>query len=319
MARIIITRSIHPFVVKKLSMHHNVWQNTSASPITRKELIKRMASCNAILCMPYDKIDSEIIDASPDLRTISTFSVGYDHIDVKYAKSRGISIGHTPDVLSEATANMAFALALDITRGISRGDRMIRSSRWKTVFAPQQMCGMELSGKTLGILGMGRIGTLVAERASAFGMKIAYHSRHRLSATAEKRIGAKYKSMHALFGECDVLSLHVPHTVKTHHIVNEKTLSMMQDGSYIVNTSRGAIIDEKSLVCAIRDGHIKGAGLDVFETEPLRASNPLAKLENVTLVPHLGSATKKARDEMAKIALENLLAGIAGKKIPHKV
>ena len=179
MDKIIITRSMHPFVAKKLSIHHNVWQNTSSSPITRKELLKRMARCNGLLCTPYDVIDSEIIDAAPDLRTISTFSVGYDHIDVKYAKSRNISIGYTPDVLSEATANMAFALILDITRGVSHGDRIIRSDKWKNVFAPQDLCGIELSGKTLGILGMGRIGTLVAERASSFGMKI-YSTAERL-------------------------------------------------------------------------------------------------------------------------------------------
>ena len=202
MDKIIITRSMHPFVAKKLSIHHNVWQNTSSSPITRKELLKRMARCNGLLCTPYDVIDSEIIDAAPDLRTISTFSVGYDHIDVKYAKSRNISIGYTPDVLSEATANMAFALILDITRGVSHGDRIIRSDKWKSVFAPQDLCGIELSGKTLGILGMGRIGTLVAERASAFGMKITYHSRHRLSAAIEKKTGAKYKSMR--FDPCRV-------------------------------------------------------------------------------------------------------------------
>ena len=319
MDKIIITRSMHPFVAKKLSIHHNVWQNTSSSPITRKELLKRMARCNGLLCTPYDVIDSEIIDAAPDLRTISTFSVGYDHIDVKYAKSRNISIGYTPDVLSEATANMAFALILDITRGVSHGDRIIRSDKWKSVFAPQDLCGIELSGKTLGILGMGRIGTLVAERASAFGMKITYHSRHRLSAAIEKKTGAKYKSMRALFSSCDVLSLHVPHTAKTHHLVNEKTLLMMKRGSYIVNTSRGAIIDEKSLIRAMKDGHIRGAGLDVFEAEPLHAKNPLTKLENITMVPHLGSATEETRKGMAKIALENLLAGIAGKKIPHEV
>ncbi len=319
MAKIVITRRIHPFVTKKLRMHHDVWQNAGPSPIARKELLKRMPGCDGLLCMPYDVIDSKIIDASQNLRTISTFSVGYEHIDVKYAKSRGISVGYTPDVLSEATANMAFALILDITRGVSRGDRIVRSKNWNTVFAPQQLCGTELSRKTLGILGMGRIGILVAERASAFGMKIAYHNRHRLSASVEKKIGAKYRSISALFSGCDILSLHVPHTVKTHHIVNEKTFSKMRRGSYIVNTSRGAIIDEKSLICAVKNGRIRGAGLDVFETEPLRVKNPLVKLENVTLVPHLGTATEETREGMAKITLENLLAGIAGNKIPHEV
>ena len=181
MDKIIITRSMHPFVAKKLSIHHNVWQNTSSSPITRKELLKRMARCNGLLCTPYDVIDSEIIDAAPDLRTISTFSVGYDHIDVKYAKSRNISIGYTPDVLSEATANMAFALILDITRGVSHGDRIIRSDKWKSVFAPQDLCGIELSGrKHLAYSAWVESVLLWQSVHQPLSMKITYHT-HRFS------------------------------------------------------------------------------------------------------------------------------------------
>ncbi|MDI1496189.1 MAG: D-glycerate dehydrogenase [Cenarchaeum symbiont of Oopsacas minuta] len=319
MADVIITRRVHDFISKKLLTRYTVWQNPYSSPITKTILLKRMKSCRGLLCMPYDVINSKIIDAAPNLSTISTFSVGYDHIDVKYAKSKGISIGYTPDVLSDATANMTLALMLDVTRGISHGDRIIRSSQWKFVYAPQQLCGIDISGKTLGILGMGRIGTLVAERARALGMKIAYHNRHRLATNIEEKIGAKYKSMRSLFSECDILSIHVPHTIDTHHLVNERIISMMHPRSFLINTSRGAVVDEKSLARAIKDGSIKGAGLDVFESEPLCTKNPLVKLDNVTLVPHLGSATKETRYAMARMALDNLLAGLAKKKIPHAV
>ena len=216
--------------------------------------------------------------------------------------------------MTRATADLAFALMLDVMRRVSEGDRLIRSGGWHQALGPCDFLGTDLETKTVGILGPGRIGLSFAEKAQAFGMKVVYHGNGRLSERQERQAGIEHVSLNQLFSESDIVSLHIPHTKRTHDMVNRSLLAKMKRGAFIVNTSRGRVINQKDLVLALRNGDLAGAALDVFYDEPLGADSPLAKMENVVLTPHIGSSTKETRENMARLAVLNLKMAMAGRR-----
>ena len=285
----------------------------------KKILMKKIQDKDGLICFPYDMIDSDIIKSGKKLKCISTYSVGFDHIDVKLAKKRRIKIGYTPEVLTDATADLTVTLILDILRRVSEGDRIIREGRWKEIFGAYDYVGTDIKGKTIGILGMGRIGKAVAKRLYPFGVKIIYHNRNRLSKTREKSLHAKLVTMNTLFKSSDIISIHIPYSKETHEIVDVKLLRKMKKTAFLVNTSRGKIINESNLIKALKQRKISGAALDVFRNEPIGKKHMFTKMENVVLVPHIGSSSKETREKMAEITMMNLKLGLDRKKLLYSV
>lgn len=317
--QVLLTRRLHDFALKELKKRYDIFIYNGKIPMPKKILREKIKKADALVCFPYDIIDGKIIEGAPNLRVISTYSVGFDHIDIKTAKKHGIRIGYTPEVLTNATADLTVALLLDLLRRVTEGDRLIRAGRWKMIFGAYNYVGIELEGKTLGIFGMGRIGQAVAKRAHSFGMKIIYHNRKKLSRSLEKKIHAKYVSYDDLIRKSDVLSVHVPYTKDTHKIIDMKILKKMKKSSFLINTARGKIINERDLAKALRDGLIAGAALDVFENEPIGKRHALTKMQNVVLAPHIGSSTAETRKKMAEITIQNLILGLDGKKMIYSV
>jgi glyoxylate reductase len=281
----------------------------------KQKILEEIKDKDGLICFPYDIIDQEILDSTNKLKTISTFSVGFDHIDINYAKKKRITIGYTPNVLTNATAELTIGLILDLLRRITEGDHIIRKGRWKEIFGPFDYVGTEVSGKTLGILGMGRIGKTVAKKASCLGMNILYHNKKSIANTGK----AKYVSLNELFKKSDVISVHVPYSKNTHHMINSALLRKMKKTSFLINTSRGKIVNQKDLLKILQLKKIQGAALDVFEDEPIGKSNDLVKLKNVVLVPHIGSSTSETRRTMAEITVKNLIFGLSNKKLVYSV
>jgi len=312
--KVLLTRKLHDFALKELRKYYDIEIHQGKIPMPKKTLFKKVKNKDGLICFPYDNIDNDILSAAKKLKTISTYSVGYDHIDVKYAKKQGISIGYTPEVLTDATADLCLALILDLLRRMTEGDRIIRKGGWTQIYGAYDYVGSDLSGKTLGILGFGRIGSAVAKRTKAFGMNVIYHSRHHLSKNKEKSLAVKYATYDQLFKKSDIVSIHVPYTKETHELVGLKTLKRMKKTSFIINTARGKIIKENDLIYALRNKIIAGAALDVFQNEPIGLNNPLTKMQNVVLSPHIGSSTAETRKKMAEITVINLKLGISGKK-----
>jgi len=317
--KVFLTRTLHDFALKELKKRYQIEIHSGKIPIPQTKLRSKIKEIDGLICFPYDNINKEVIDLAKNLKVISTYSVGFDHIDTKYAKKKKICVGYTPEVLTDATADLAFSLLLDILRRVSEGDRTIRDDKWKVIYGAYDYVGLDLQGKTLGILGLGRIGRTLAKRAKAFDMKITYHNRKRVSKTREKTLGVKYVSFEKLITQSDIISIHVPHTKETDHMFNMKIFRKMKKTAFLINTSRGKIVNEKDLVTALKKKMIAGAGLDVFETEPIGKKHPLSKLQNVLLVPHIGSSTKETRAKMAEITVKNLNLGMNGKKPIYSV
>lgn len=317
--KILLTRRLHDFAVKELKKKYDVEIYAGIIPMPKKLLISKIKDKDGLICYPYDSIDADVINAGTKLKAISTYSVGYDHIDVKTATSRGIPVGYTPEVLTRATADMTMALMLSLFRRIPEGDKLIHNDKWNTIFGPYEFLGTDLYQKTLGIFGMGRIGKAVAKRAAGFEMNIIYHNRTRLSIKEEKKLGVKYVSLDNLFRTSDVVSIHSPHTPQTHEIVNLKLLKKMKKTSFLINTARGKIINEKDLAIALKRKIIAGAGLDVFQREPINSKHPIVKMNNSILTPHSGSATIETRKKMAEIAIRNLVLSLSGRKPIYQV
>ena len=312
--KIFLTRTLHDFALKELKKKFQVEVHTGKIPIPKNSLKSKIKQVDGLICFPYDQINKEVIQSAKNLKVISTFSVGYDHIDTKFAKEKKIRVGYTPDVLTNATADMAFALMIDSLRRISEGDRIIRKQKWNQIYGAYDYVGLDLQGKTLGIIGLGRIGKTFAKRAKAFDMKIIYHNRKQISKIDEKKLGVKYTTFNKLITQSDIISIHVPHTDETNQMFNMKIFRKMKKTSFLINTSRGKVVNEKDLVVALKQKIIGGAGLDVFETEPISKNHQFLKLENVVLAPHVGSSTKETRTKMAEITIKNLILGIKGKK-----
>ena len=312
--KILLTRTIQDFALKRLRQRYQVEIHSGEIPIPKRVLQSKIRDADALICFPYDKITRDVIDCAERLKMISTFSVGFDHIDVQYAKEKSIRIGYTPNVLTDATADLAFALLLDISKRVSEGDRIIRGGRWTKVYGPTEQLGVDLQDKTIGILGLGRIGSMLAKRARAFGMRVIYHNTRRLSESREGALHAKYVSFERLVKDSDFLSIHIPHTRETDQLVDKRVFAKMKRTAYLINTARGRVVNEEDLVQALRKKRIAGAGLDVFEEEPLKRTSPLTRLENVVLAPHIGSATNETRAKMAELVIKNLNLGIQGRR-----
>lgn len=317
--RILLTRKLHDFAIKDLQKRYEVIIHRGKTPMPRKTLIEKIRSVDGLICFPYDIIDKEILESAEKLRVISTYSVGYDHIDLNSARKKSIKIGYTPEVLTNATADLTVGLMLDLMRRITEGDRLIRAGKWSQIFGAHDYVGVDLEGKTLGMLGMGRIGQAVVKRARGFGMTTKYHIRTRLSKIHEKRLGIEFVSFSELIKTSDVLSLHVPHTKQTHHIINLNSLQKMKKTAILINTARGKIINEKDLIRALKTKTIAGAALDVFEKEPIGKNHPMTKMQNVVLAPHIGSSSAETRAKMAQITVQNLVLGLQGKKMIYSV
>ena len=317
--RVFLTRTLHDFALKELREKYQIEVHSGKIPIPKNILKNKIKTIDGLICFPYDKIDKKMIDSATNLKVISTYSVGFDHIDINHAIKKKIRVGYTPEVLTDATADLAFTLILDVMRRVSEGDKIIRSGKWRQIYGAYDYVGIDLQGKTLGILGLGRIGSTLAKRVKAFDMKIIYHNRKRVSKSREKALGIKYVSQDKLITQSDVISIHVPHTEQTNELFDAKVFKKMKNTAFLINTARGKIIKEKDLVSALKRKTIAGAGLDVFESEPIGKNHPLTKIPNVVLAPHIGSSTKKTREQMARITVKNLNLGINGKKPIYSV
>ena len=302
---VLVTRRLPSSVIRKLEASAAVDLYAGETAIAPHELRARAADKHAIICLLTDPIDRSVIDAAPALKVIANVAVGYNNIDVAYARSKGIAVTNTPDVLTEAVADFTWAMILAITRRLSEGERLVRAGQWKG-WALDFMLGSELRGKQLGLVGVGRIGGAVAARAPAFGMRVAYATRRSI----ELRDGEPM-SLDRLLNTSDVVSLHVPLTPETTHLIDRKAIARMKRSAYLINTSRGPVIDEAALAWAMQQRLLAGAALDVYEHEP--AIQPdLLKLDNVLLLPHIGSATTETRTAMADLAADNVLAVLNG-------
>ena len=317
--RVFLTRTLHNFALNELKKKYQIEIHSGKIPIPKTKLLKKIQNVDGLICFPYDKIDKELIDAAKNLKIISTFSVGYDHIDIQHAIKKKIRVGYTPEVLTDATADLAFSLILDILRRVSEGDRTIREGKWIQIYGAYDYVGIDLQGKTLGILGLGRIGSTLAKRAKAFDMKIIYHNRKSISKNKEKTLGVKYVTLDKLITQSDIISIHVPHTKETNQLFDMKVFRKMKKTAYLVNTARGKIVNEKDLAVALKKKIIAGAALDVYNNEPIGKKHPLTKIQNIVLAPHIGSSTKETRAKMAEITIKNLELGINHKKPIYSV
>lgn len=313
MAKIAITDAVPAAGLEKLAAagHELVcWPGTE--PPSRTETLQHIAGAAAVLSVLTDQVDEEFIAAcGPELKVVANIAAGYNNIDLDACRAHRIVATCTPGVLFDATADLAFALLLMVTRRLGEAERLVRGGEpWQ--FRTTFMLGHAIQGRTIGLIGAGQIGTAMARRCHSFGMRIAYAAEHPMKDPARSELAAVGMPLDELVASCDVISLHCPLTPATHHIVNARRLALMKPGAYLINTARGACIDEQALAEALRSGHLGGAGLDVYEHEPV--INPtLTELENVVLLPHLGSATVETRQQMTALAADNVLAVLAGR------
>ncbi|MDI3531328.1 MAG: glyoxylate reductase [Candidatus Atribacteria bacterium] len=316
--RVFITRKI-PEEGIKMIMHHLEAEISDFDGVLPKEvLLEKVKDKDGILCLLTDTIDKEVMDAAgPGLKVISNYAVGFNNIDVKEATRRGIMVTNTPGVLTETTADLAWALMMGIARRIVEADKFVRAGQFRG-WEPLLLLGTDVYGATLGIIGFGRIGQAMARRALGFNMKVIYYDLQRAPLRIEKELEASYRALPELLQEADFVTIHVPLTPQTHHLIGEKELKMMKKEAYLINTARGPIVDEKALVRALQEKWIRGAALDVFENEP-EVEPELLKLDNVVLAPHIGSATYATRTKMATMAAENLIKGLQGEIPPNLV
>jgi glyoxylate reductase len=294
----------------------NVEVHDSDLPLERMVLLERLHDGNyqALLTTLSDKVNDELLDAAPSLKIVANFAVGYDNIDLPACTKRNVLVSNTPGVLSEATADQAFALILAVARRVVEGHTLVTKNEWQG-WAPLQLLGQDITGRTLGIIGLGRIGQEVAKRATGFDMKVLYFNRKR-NLGAESNLNVHYTDLQTLLKESDVVSIHCPYTKETHHLIGEKELQQMKPNAILVNTARGPIIHETALVKALQEKRIWGAGLDVFEFEP-KVTAELKTIPNVVLAPHLGSATEGTRDAMITLAAQAIIAVLNNKRVSH--
>lgn len=293
-----------------------VWRDYAPPP--KSKIIEKAAKVDAFATLLSDKIDAEVFDAAPNLKIVSQIAVGFDNIDVIEATKRGIYVTNTPGVLTETTADFAWALLMAVARRVVEADRYVRTGKWKVGWHPMMLQGRDLYGATLGIVGLGRIGSAIAKRAKGFDMKVLYYDVIRRP-DLEKEYGMQFTDVDALFQNADFVTINVPLTKQTHHLVDEKRLKSMKKTAYLVNNARGPVVDEKALYEALKEGWIAGAALDVFEQEPTSVQNPLLNLNNVVVAPHISSASYETRSKMAEMVAENLVDFFEGKTPPNLV
>ncbi|NGZ60504.1 MAG: D-glycerate dehydrogenase [Nitrospira sp. LK265] len=310
-----VTRLLPQPVLDSILGQYRIPAEPTDPPPTEEELRQGFAEAQAVICTLTDRIDASLLSQAKRLKIIANYAVGYNNIDLAAAAQRGIVVTNTPDVLTDATADLTWALFLGLTRRVVEGDAWVRTGNWPG-WTPTQMLGADLSGKTLGIVGMGRIGQAVAQRAAGFRMSVIYASHQ--GVCGPPGVSWVWRSLDEVVAECDILSLHVPLTEATHHLIDRRKLALMKPTAYIINTSRGPVIDEDALVSALEARTIAGAGLDVYEHEPTVHAR-LMSLPNVVLLPHLGSATLETRVRMGFICLDNIAAVLGGRSAPNRV
>ncbi len=307
--RIFVTRQIPGNGIKRLqeSFDVDVWE--PEQPPTKAEIVSRAKGCYGLITLLSDRIDKNVISALPSLKIIAQYAVGYDNIDLAEATRRRVVVTNTPDVLTEATADLTWTLLMSAARRVTEADRYVREGRWQFAWGPELLLGADVFGKTLGIIGMGRIGSAVARRAKGFGMRILYNSRSITDSTrsVEDTLGATRSELKAILRESDFITIHVPLTNETRNLISRDELRLMKPTAVLVNTSRGAVVNEQALYESLSRKEIFAAGLDVFEIEPTPRTNPLLSLDNAILLPHIGSATTSARSKMGEMCAENIL------------
>ncbi|HZC05786.1 MAG TPA: D-glycerate dehydrogenase [Ktedonobacterales bacterium] len=315
--RIYVTRRIPDEGLRLLAdvCDVTVWEGDD--PPQRATLERELRDADGAITLLTDRIDGDVMDAAPRLRVISNFAVGYDNVDIAAATARGIVVGNTPNTLTESTADFAFALLMAAARRVPEGARFARAGRW-TTWGPMLLLGVDVHHATLGLIGLGRIGSEVARRARGFDMQVLYTNRTRHEAM-ERELGLEYASLDDLLAQSDFVSLHTPLTSETARLLDAQRLAQMKRGAILINTARGAIVDTDALVLALRDGPLGGAALDVTDPEPLPAEHPLYSLPNALITPHMASASHVTRSAMAVQAAHNLLAGLRGKPLPNGV
>jgi glyoxylate reductase len=312
---IFITRRIAPEALERLAhLQVNIWEK--AEPPPKSILMNAVTESDGLLCLLTDPIDSEVIQAGKhNLKVISQMAVGFDNIDIHTATLTGIPVGHTPGVLTETCADFTFGLIIAISRRIAESDRQVRNHIWKP-WGPDVLIGQEIHGSTLGLVGFGRIGQAVAQRAAGFNMKILFADPHP-DTQAAARLNAQHVDLHELLEQADFISIHTTLNQDTYHLFNQERLLLMKNTSYLINASRGSIVDPDALLWALENQKIKGAALDVFEPEPIPANHPILKFDNLIITPHIASASIQTRQKMAHMAVENLIAGLEGTKLPY--
>lgn len=317
--RVYVTRQLFDEAMEILERHSDfeVFEGVD-NAIPRDLLLTKVRGVDGLLPLLTDTIDIEVMDASENLKVISNYAVGFNNIDVEAATERGIYVTNTPGILTETTADCAFALLMAAARRISEAERHVRAGKWVHAWGPRMFIGTDVNGKTLGIVGLGRIGTAVAKRAKGFNMKLIYCDVNRRR-DLEDELDLTYKPFKEVLSEADFVTIHVPLTETTHHMMGEEQLSAMKKTAYLINTSRGPVVDEDALYKALRDGVITGAGLDVFEEEPIDPGSPLLRLDNIVLTPHIASASRETRTKMAITAANNLVAVLQGMEPPNLV
>jgi len=312
--RVYVTRQIFPDALDLIEKFAELELWPDDEPPSPEQLMEAMSNVDGAIINVMDRIDAPLLDAAPKLRVLSQVAAGLDNIDIPEATKRDIMVGYTPGVLAKSTADLAFALLLAVARRVVESDKWVREGNWKISHHPMFWLGSEVNGSTLGILGLGGIGREMAKRGLGFDMKVLYHSRTR-KRDLEKAYGLKYASLKRVLAESDFLSIHVPLTPQTNHFIGEKQLKMMKPSSILVNLSRGPVVDTDALHQALTKGTIAGAGLDVFDPEPVPTDHPILGLDNVVVLPHIGSASNRSRRDMHLLAARNLVAGLNGDRL----
>lgn len=317
--RVVVTRRLPQAVETRMAELFDVTLNLEDAAMDRAHLAAAMAQADVLVPTVTDDLDAALLaGAGADLKLVANFGAGVDHIDLSAARAKGVTVTNTPGVLTDDTADLVMALILSVPRRISEGEKLVRSGKWEG-WTPTGMLGHRIGGKRLGIVGMGRIGQAVAQRARAFGLSIHYHNRHRLPKAVEAALEATWwPTLDAMLARVDIVSLNCPETAETRHLINAERLKLMQRHAYLINVARGALVDEEALIEALARGGIAGAGLDVFEDEPAVPAR-LLKLPNVVLLPHMGSATFEGRQAMGEKVITNIRAFADGHRPPDQV
>ncbi len=315
---VLVTRPIPEVGLSLLETHCDLIINQKMAPLRYSELLDKVKGVDAILCFLNDKIDKEIMDAAgSSLKVISTFSTGYEHIDISEARSRGIMVGYTGDILTETTADIAIGLMLCLGRRLVEADKYLRKGKWKYGWNPELMIGRDLHHKTLGVIGLGKIGSAICMRAIGFGMKILFTKRNFEPSDFEKNKlfdKIEYCNLQTLVSDSDYIVISCTLNKDSYHLIDYEMIKRMKKNAYLINISRGKIVKEHDLIRGLKEKLISGAGLDVFEDEPIRSNNPLIKMQNVVLLPHIGSASIDTRNKMSEIAASNIIHVLKGRQ-----
>ena len=311
--KVFATRQMPGSTLERLSQHCDLEVWDDFMPPDYEIITAKMSDLAGLLCLLTDRIDRQLMDAGPNLKVISNMAVGFDNIDIEAATQRGIPVGNTPGVLTETTADFAFALLMAAARRIAEGRQYVQEGKWRT-WHPTVLAGQDIFGATLGIIGSGRIGAAVARRALGFNMRLLVNS---LETEAEiRQLGGEKVNLDDLLAQSDFVSMHVPLTDETHHMISDRELGLMKSTAILINTARGSVLDPKALYNALRDGQILAAALDVTDPEPIPLDDPLLTLENCLIVPHIASASVATRTRMAEMAVDNIIAGLRGERLP---